>query len=84
VTVEVVSEDGTRPSVRTVGGDSVFVHLSEGMSATWTVKTEAASLERGHLDALKDLVALYAISPGADPHFVAKGLAAIAKAEGKG
>ncbi len=33
------------------------------------------------LDALRDLTALYASSPGHDPIFVAKGLSAIAQAE---
>ena len=40
VTIRVKSTDGTKPLVRTLGGDTVFVHLAEGQTAIWTIKQE--------------------------------------------
>jgi hypothetical protein len=41
VTVRVSSAFGNRPVVRTLGGDTVFISLLEGQTATWTLKTVA-------------------------------------------
>lgn len=38
VTTTVRSKDGTKPIVRALGGDTVFIYLEEGQTATWTVK----------------------------------------------
>lgn len=38
VTVRVKSEDGSKPIVRALGGDTIFVYLTEGQTARWTVK----------------------------------------------
>ena len=47
-----------------------------------TFHARAHDLVETLVDALHDLTALYAASPDADPHFVAKGQAALAKSKG--
>lgn len=38
VTVRIRSDNGDRPIVRTLGGDTVFISLAEGQIAEWTLK----------------------------------------------
>lgn len=38
ITIKVKSYKGIPPDVRTLCGDTVFMRLDEGQSATWTVK----------------------------------------------
>lgn len=37
---------GSRPDVRTLCGDTVFVAMKEGQAATWTIKREKRKKER--------------------------------------
>lgn len=46
VTIKVRSKDGTRPKVRTLGGDTIFVFMEEGMTATATVKRVLSRAKR--------------------------------------
>lgn len=38
VVIKVKSRTGARPIVRTLGGNTVFCALTEGMTASWTLK----------------------------------------------
>lgn len=38
IVVKVHSRTGERPLVRTIGGDTVFISLVDGQTATWSVK----------------------------------------------
>lgn len=40
VQIRVKSRSGKRPIVRTIGGDTVFCALDEGMTATWTLRRQ--------------------------------------------
>ena len=42
VTVTVKSKNGTRPAVRTICDDTIFVWLDEGQTATWKVAEKIA------------------------------------------
>lgn len=37
LTIKLRSESGKRPEVRTLGGDTIFVALDEGMTASWVI-----------------------------------------------
>lgn len=38
ITIKLRSDKGTKPICRVLCGDTIFVSLSEGQTATWTVK----------------------------------------------
>ena len=40
VTIKVTSDLGSKPDVRTLGGDTIFYRLDEGQRATWTIRRD--------------------------------------------
>lgn len=38
VVIRVRSQTGAKPVVKTIGGDTIFCYLEEGMTATWKTK----------------------------------------------
>ena len=38
ITIEVESEDDTQPKVKTLGGDVIFIALTEGQYAEWEIR----------------------------------------------